>query len=136
MPTEAICFIIDNDNNKLIVKSIYELLEFLCKQNIPHNIFITPDRAHEFKRLKLFIYARENHCNIKDLTALNLAFCELSGYIPVGGRPIMLFTYFRNNTFLLDTGLYENLSEELVIERIKEESRNVYDLIYKFLNEL
>ncbi|XP_055840504.1 GDP-D-glucose phosphorylase 1 [Episyrphus balteatus] len=119
MPTEAICFLIDENNKETIVKNIYALIEFMFKHSIPHNIFITPDRQQEGKQLKLFIYARGEHFVIKDVMALNVAFLEFSGYFPLG-----------------DSELFNNLTEDRVLEKIKQQTGNVYTSIYKYLNEL
>ncbi|XP_055913199.1 GDP-D-glucose phosphorylase 1 [Eupeodes corollae] len=119
MPTEAICYLIDDSNKQSILKTIYELIKFMCHHNIPHNIFITRDRTQTNKRLKLFIYARDQHYIVKDTTVLNAGFCEFSGYVTVG-----------------DSELFNSLTEEKVFEKLKSESANVYTLIYKYLNEL
>lgn len=119
MPTEAICYLIDDSNKESNLKQIYGLIEFMCQNNIPHNIFLTPDRSKEGRKLKVFLYAREHHYKIKDITAMNAAFCEFSGYITVG-----------------DIELFNNLTEEQVLRKFKEDYGNVYTLIYKYLSEL
>lgn len=93
MPTEAICFVIDTNDTKtkieLKLDKLFKFLIWMCDNEIPHNIFMTPvpQAEHEVqKKLKIFIYAREKFCIIKDLQSCNIGFCELSGYVPVGGK--------------------------------------------------
>jgi hypothetical protein len=50
---------------------------------------------------------------------LNVAFCELSGYIPIG-----------------DEELYETISESYILDRINEEIQNICDTIESDLGEL
>lgn len=121
MPTEAICYIIDENNKKTIVEKIYDLVKFMLQNNVPHNIFITHDRSQglSIRKLKVLIYAREKHFYIKDLTAINAATCEFSGYITAR-----------------DSEMFNNLTEQKVLEKIKAETGNVYPLIYKYLNDL
>lgn len=94
MPTEAICFLFNTTDPKSTiefkVEKLYAFTQWLCANNIPHNLFMTP-RLQEEKdslnqQLKIFVYAREEFCVVKDLKKCNLGFCELSGYVTVGGE--------------------------------------------------
>lgn len=91
MPTEAICCLIRPQKTPSetfrIVERIHNFLKWLCFHDIPHNIFITPDRFNDANgALKMFIFAREAFCIPKDPACLNIGYCELSGFIPVGGK--------------------------------------------------
>lgn len=94
MPTEAICFMFDATETKSTIEAkvekLYTFMQWLCANNIPHNLFMTP-QVQENKdsldqQLKVFVYAREEFCFVKELTQCNLGFCELSGYVTVGSK--------------------------------------------------
>lgn len=87
-PTEAICFVFRaKDNEEQVLEktnTIHTLTEWLCDNNLPHNIFITQQKNSD--DLRLFVFVREKFCVSKDLTAFNVGFCELAGFIPLAGE--------------------------------------------------
>lgn len=105
-PAIGFCFPLTNINElNDISDDIFKLIQFLCNNNIPHNLFITygkqnanviagggdtigndDDNNRNNEIIKIFIYPRENACKIKTFHSFNIAFCELSGYIPVGSK--------------------------------------------------
>ncbi|XP_037939359.1 GDP-D-glucose phosphorylase 1 isoform X2 [Teleopsis dalmanni] len=121
MPTEAICFVVDKSDSEILldvkIKQIYDFVMWLCENNFPHNIFMTKC-INSINKLKIFIYYRQEFCVIKDLSYYNIAFCELSGYVPVG-----------------DKSLFDKLTEKDVIERIQNESGKISKNIYDYFNK-
>ncbi|KAL7734052.1 hypothetical protein ACLKA6_011737 [Drosophila palustris] len=114
-PTEALCFVFPakDDEQQVLEKisAIHRLTEWLCDNNLPHNIFITQQRNSD--DLRLFVFVREKFCVSKDVTAFNVGFCELAGFIP-----------------LADEQKLHNLTEKIVLERIRSISGNAYDAVY------
>ncbi|XP_073840895.1 GDP-D-glucose phosphorylase 1 [Musca autumnalis] len=126
MPTEAICFQINLEDSKTVklkkVKRLNEFLQWLCINNMPHNLFLTPERnlPNKTNVLKVFVFVRQEYCIVKNLNTYNIGFCELAGYVPVGGKE-----------------LYDNLTEANIIQKINNETGNVFSQIYNyFLNEM
>ncbi|XP_065361246.1 GDP-D-glucose phosphorylase 1 [Calliphora vicina] len=122
MPTEAICFMIDTHDSKtkieLKLNELYKFLIWLCDNNIPYNVFMTPvlpEKHAVQQKLKVFVYARAQHCIVKQLNNINLGFCELSGFVPVGAND-----------------LYNNLTELDIITKITNETGQVFNKIYKY----
>ncbi|XP_054733321.1 GDP-D-glucose phosphorylase 1 isoform X1 [Anastrepha obliqua] len=120
MPTEAVCFIFkkSTDDEAFVVQlqKLYNFIVWLCDHNIPHNLFLTPTRNEQDKdTLKVFVFARKSFCYVKDLNVCNIGFCEISGYVTVG-----------------DEHLFESLTEQQVITKIKDETGNVYKEIYEY----
>lgn len=62
----------------------------LIELNIPHNLFMTYGKplngTCETNSLRIIIYPRKDNYGCKLSLSFNLAFCELSGYIPVGSK--------------------------------------------------
>ncbi|KAH8302505.1 hypothetical protein KR044_007561 [Drosophila immigrans] len=114
-PTEAVCFVVrakDDDADVLAkVKNIHQLTEWLCNNNLPHNIFITQQKNSS--DLRVFVFVRDKFCVSKDVTAFNVGFCELAGFIP-----------------LSDEEKVNNLTETMVIERIRSVTGDAYDAVY------
>uniref|UniRef100_A0A1A9WTA9 GDP-D-glucose phosphorylase 1 n=1 Tax=Glossina brevipalpis TaxID=37001 RepID=A0A1A9WTA9_9MUSC len=119
MPTQAVCWIFNGEDSTTQMENktrkLHEFLEWLCRENIPHNIFMTPDRTKQPKRLKIFVYPRENFCVVKDFKAFNIGFCEMSGYVPVG-----------------DKELFDRLTETQVFQRIREETGLIFQKILNY----
>ncbi|XP_061395598.1 GDP-D-glucose phosphorylase 1 [Musca vetustissima] len=121
MPTEAICFQIkpsDSDSAKLkTVQKLNKFLQWLCTNNMPHNLFLTPERnpQHKEKPLKIFVFVRQEYCIVKNLNTYNIGFCELAGYVPVGAKQF-----------------YEQLNEKEIIQKINQETGSVFSKIYNY----
>ncbi|XP_044570573.1 GDP-D-glucose phosphorylase 1 isoform X2 [Drosophila ananassae] len=87
-PTEGLCFVFgNNDSDELVdekVGKIYELAMWMCRSNMPHNLFITQDlRPGKKGDVLVFVFPRSEYCVNKDLADFNVGFCELAGYIPL-----------------------------------------------------
>lgn len=84
-PVQAYCFIIANtEETKAICADVFKLVNHLCDQNIPHNVFFTFNDASNV--IRVFVFPRKNICENKQFVPFNIAFCELSGYVPVGSE--------------------------------------------------
>ncbi|XP_001352613.3 GDP-D-glucose phosphorylase 1 [Drosophila pseudoobscura] len=124
MPTEAICVVFEaNDDEAEVqekVNNLQKLANWMCGQNIPHNLFITQDRRPGKRgSVQVFVFARSHYCVNKDLADFNVGFCELAGYIPVG------------NSEKLD-----NLTEPLVIKRIREVTGTAPQALYTRMKQI
>ncbi|XP_023180114.1 GDP-D-glucose phosphorylase 1 isoform X2 [Drosophila hydei] len=114
--TEAICFVIGvKDTEEDIrdkVQQIHRLTEWLCNNKLPHNLFMTQDR--QTNDLRVFLFVRSTYCVSKDASVFNVGFCELVGFFP-----------------LSDEAKLQNLTEPIVIERIKDITGNAYESAYR-----
>lgn len=93
MPTQAICWLIKpNETDHQVtskLKSVMKFVNWLIENNLPYNLFLTSTRVNDpiGNGYKLFIFARE-HFTMQKATApdsINIGFCELAGFVPVGG---------------------------------------------------
>ncbi|XP_017088297.2 GDP-D-glucose phosphorylase 1 [Drosophila bipectinata] len=87
-PTEGICFVFGNEDSDEVVdekvSKLYELAMWMCRCNMPHNLFITQDlRPGKKGDVLVFVFPRSEYCVSKDLADFNVGFCELAGYIPL-----------------------------------------------------
>lgn len=94
-PTEGICIVFnENDSDEQVaekVDQLYMLAMWMCKNNMPHNLFLTQDRRPgKSGNIKVFVFARSEYCVNKDLAEFNVGFCELAGYIPLPGNIVAL----------------------------------------------
>lgn len=87
-PTEAVCFVFSpKDDDEMVserINVIHRLTEWLCNNNLPHNIFITQQQKSD--NVRLFVFVREKYCVNKNANAFNIGFCEIVGFIPLGGK--------------------------------------------------
>lgn len=86
-PAHAYCFHIssDGDDTERVVNDVYRLIEFFWARIVPHNLFWTFGAVDGRQVLKIFIFPRmEMHDKMS--ASLNVAFCELSGYVIVAGK--------------------------------------------------
>lgn len=87
-PTEAICYVITARDTERVVRekvaSLHRLTEWLCDNHLPHNLFIT--HSHHSDDLRVFVFVRAKYCVTKDLTAFNVGFCEMVGFLPLSGK--------------------------------------------------
>lgn len=102
-------FCVEIDDSGVDVK-IFEMVQLFCSLNVPHNLFFTFGGRNN--RLRVFLYPRATVYETKESCPFNVAFCELSGYVPVGTDEI-----------------YESLSEELILERIGSDLGNVIETL-------
>ncbi|KAG5673930.1 hypothetical protein PVAND_003931 [Polypedilum vanderplanki] len=102
-PIEGFCMILRDVKND--VEKLYKVVQYCCDKVIPHNIFFTKSR--DAKEIRIFFFPRQlNNFGENKIysTHLNVAFCELSGFIPIG-----------------DDELYESITEEYVLRRFADE---------------
>lgn len=132
------CFLIfDKINVELILNDIFKLIEFFLKENVPHNIFFTLGSFNGKDVLRIYIFPRENLHEVKD-TNFNIAFCELSGYVPVGSL-YFYYTPFDSNKFLSifpGDEIYDKLTEEFILDKIQENIGNVYKKFDEIISQL
>lgn len=89
-PAQGLCFpIIDYENKNSIADDLIKLIRHFCDKIIPHNIFLTMGNYENRTILKVFVYPR-HRMSEKEISSFNSAFCELSGYVPVGSKFKML----------------------------------------------
>lgn len=86
-PVLGFCFLVrPNDNVDAIAADMIKLVDYFCANRIPHNVFWTfAPHADHGRVIKMFVYPRA-HMSDKIRSEFNVAFCELSGYVPTGGR--------------------------------------------------
>lgn len=85
-PAKAYCFHISNDEEtEQIVDDVYRLIEYFWTEIVPHNLLWTFGAVDGRQLLKIFIYPRMQ-MHDKMSASLNVAFCELSGYVVVGSK--------------------------------------------------
>lgn len=68
-----------------IVDDVYRLIEYFWTKMVPHNLFWTFGAVDGRQVLKIFIFPRMQ-MHDKMSATLNVAFCELSGYVVVGSK--------------------------------------------------
>lgn len=100
-PTEAICFVFsgkdDEETMSEKIGNIHRLTEWLCDNNMPHNIFIT--QQHNTNNVRLFVFVRGKYCINKNVKAFNVGFCEIVGFIPLGGEYQITTLPYRKTIF-------------------------------------
>lgn len=111
-PVKAFCLIASNDTKTDALK-LHKLVEYCCQKTIPHNLFFTKPRDSDELRVFFFPRTLGNFGADKLYTSfLNVAFCELSGYIPIG-----------------DEELFDTISEKYILDRFNQEILDICDLI-------
>jgi hypothetical protein len=99
---------------------LHKLINFCCDKNIPHNLMFTRTSSSEEIRVFIFPHEKTNFGADKVFTShLNIAFCELSGFIPIG-----------------DEELYESITESYVLGRFNDEIGNICDEIESDLKNI
>lgn len=107
-------------NIKQDAEKLHEIVKYCCEKVIPHNLTLTKSR--DLKDIRIFFFPRflSNFGANKVFSShLNVAFCEMSGYIPVG-----------------DDELYETITESYVIDRFNEEIGTICDEIENDLKNI
>ncbi|XP_050332966.1 GDP-D-glucose phosphorylase 1 [Bactrocera neohumeralis] len=120
MPTEAICFLFnktgDEEALNAQIQQLFHFIMWLCEHDIPHNLFLTPNRGENFGNvLKVFVFCRKSFCYVKNFNTYNIGFCEVAGYVTVG-----------------DEKLYERLTEQEVLAKIQNETGDVFKEVYEY----
>lgn len=95
-PSKGYCFLLNDSTSDKdeILNDIVKLIEYFCATSLPHNIFCTKGNSDDGNGnvVKVFVFPRGNMQDIKEFSSFNIAFCELSGYIPTGSK-FTLTTY-------------------------------------------
>lgn len=94
-PGKAFVFQIKNQEElACMVEKIFGLVKILQMKNVPHNLYITKgldfvnstlsnsDKSHR-NCLRIFIWARKPNWGTKELSAFNIAVCELFGHMVI-----------------------------------------------------
>ncbi|XP_030028493.2 GDP-D-glucose phosphorylase 1 [Manduca sexta] len=83
-PVPAFCFEVDQKSSHKMCKEIFKLLQYFLHNSIAHNILITTRCfAKNDGSAQVLIFPRKGTIGVKQLTAFNVAVCELSGWFPV-----------------------------------------------------
>lgn len=90
-PSKGYCFLLNESTNDKdeILDDIAKLIEYFCATSLPHNIFCTKGNSSNDgygNVVKVFVFPRGNMHEVKEFSSFNIAFCELSGYIPTGSK--------------------------------------------------
>lgn len=107
-------------NTQADASKLQKLVEYCCQKTIPHNLFFTKSQSAVGVRVFFFPRMLGNFGAEKLYTSfLNVAFCELSGYIPIG-----------------DEELFDTITENYVLTRFSQEVQNICDTIESDLAEI
>lgn len=88
-PAHAYCFHIPTiDAVAHIADDVYRIIEYFWANIVPHNLFWTFGVTTDGRRqtMKIFIFPRMEMHDKTSVASMNVAFCELSGYVVVGGE--------------------------------------------------
>lgn len=61
---------------------VMRLIDYLCQRQIPHNVLF--ERMSTDDDVMVFVFPRAASTLAKTFESFNVAFCELSGYVPMG----------------------------------------------------
>lgn len=92
-PSKGYCFLFNEStcDKEEILNDIAKLIEYFCATSLPHNIFCTNGNSNDGNVVKVFVFPRGNMAEVKEFSSFNVAFCELSGYIPTGSKLHSIF---------------------------------------------
>lgn len=101
-PAIGYCFRLVNniDNIEEFCNDIYRMICVFNDKVIPHNLFWTLDTTESNKVLNVFVYPRERMGD--KFSSFNVASCEFSGYVVVGGEYIHNILNFIMNESISD----------------------------------
>ncbi|XP_055617180.1 GDP-D-glucose phosphorylase 1 [Toxorhynchites rutilus septentrionalis] len=74
----------DFTSPQTFANQIYKLIGVFLAHNIAHNLFLTWNRPETV--LRALVYPRLRPCVYKQASPFNVAFCELSGFVPLGNE--------------------------------------------------
>lgn len=109
-----VCVKVNTDNFDEITEKFHELTKWMVESLIPHNLYF----LKESNIVKVFVFAKKEAVIVKTLGQVNLAFCELAGYVPVG-----------------DGDVYDGLIESTLISSYNYVSGDIYDKLYNFIEQ-
>ncbi|XP_062543261.1 GDP-D-glucose phosphorylase 1 [Armigeres subalbatus] len=82
-PARAYCFLYKPTEPAVnFTNQIFHLISVLLSQNIAHNLFFTWNGSRDIVRA--MIYTRLKPCENKHVSPFNVAFGEMSGFVPLG----------------------------------------------------
>ncbi|XP_065090405.1 GDP-D-glucose phosphorylase 1-like [Ochlerotatus camptorhynchus] len=118
-PARAYCFLLQpNTPPTHFAQRIYRLITILLSGNIAHNLLLTWNGSRD--TLRALIYPRLRPCENKQVSPFNVAFCELSGFVPLGDESdyerldeLQLATYFREAQGI-DESLHHQLDQTVL----------------------
>ncbi|KAG4073860.1 hypothetical protein HA402_014065 [Bradysia odoriphaga] len=99
------------------VKSIRKIVAYFCEQNIPHNVVFTYKAMGSRTVVITYIYPRSQVNTVKDYTNINIACCELAGFVNAGCEKT-----------------YNEITEEILLENIKNQMGEIPDLDDKIVD--
>ncbi|EAT36557.1 AAEL011367-PA [Aedes aegypti] len=119
-PARAYCFLHKSGEPPAqLTNRIFRLIRILLSQNIAHNLFITWNGSRD--TVRALIYTRLKPCENKQVSPFNVAFSELSGFVPLGDESdyerldeIRLEEYFREAQGTLDEDAYRKLDQTVL----------------------
>ncbi|KAE8618134.1 hypothetical protein XENTR_v10009281 [Xenopus tropicalis] len=89
-PAPGFLFYTDGKDLKSTAQKICKVTDFLVAKNIAHNLFVTrgsnPDTgkvSEDRNGIRVIIWARKPSFGAKEVSAFNVALCELAGHLPV-----------------------------------------------------
>ncbi|KAL5288320.1 GDPGP1 family protein [Megaselia abdita] len=109
-----VCFKVDTVNFEKNVDEFYKLIKWMIDSLIPHNLYFLKESTF----VKIFVFAKKEAIAVKTLGQVNLAFCELIGYVPVG-----------------DEEVFDGLDEDSLVSSFRDASGDIYDKIYNFIEK-
>lgn len=92
-PIKAYCLTVVDWSSRMIkeiVGQVMKIVDFFCSENIPHNLFFTFESTEERQAVHIYIFPRNQVCEIKEFSSYNIACCELAGFVSVGSE---LYSY-------------------------------------------
>lgn len=117
-PVDAFAFRLtagDDDDAGELCADVMRLVRLLCDRDIPHNVLFTlGDGVAE--RLRIVVFPKASASTAKEFSTFNVAFCELSGYVPLG-----------------NAALYDTLTEAEIVAKMRS---NVGDVCERLADEV
>ncbi|XP_037916842.1 GDP-D-glucose phosphorylase 1-like isoform X2 [Hermetia illucens] len=111
---KAFCFLLrrlsDDEHESEVAEKVYKLVRYMIDNGIPHNLFFTLAKHKEERVMRIIVYPRDKMCALKSTTDLNIAFCELSGFLPLSNEKH-----------------FTQLTEAELLEAIKDQQCDAFD---------
>lgn len=111
-PVDGLAFrVMPSDAPCAVGERVMRLVRGLCERQIPHNVFFTmaehradDDDTNPAAIIRIFVFPKEHHSQAKEFSTMNMASCELSGYVTIG-----------------NADHYAIVSEEMIVARMRAE---------------
>ncbi|XP_035743381.1 GDP-D-glucose phosphorylase 1-like isoform X1 [Vespa mandarinia] len=123
-PSKGFCFKLSSSKKiETFVSSIFSLVNYLQKNQIAHNVYVTRAKTINSKEVyddvRAYVWARKSHFDVKNTTLFNSATCELFGHI-----------------FIKTEEAYQNLTESTIAKILESVTEQPYLLIKKDLHKI